>query len=151
MSETRELLNMIDNIKEKISDREYKELVEKTSQIHLKKHDLYEIKYVKQVLQLDCDNQQKKEFKLYNNIVKYVKTKTVKLLNSYNHDIDDVIEKPLEYGFKFMEKLEDGYETVMVHRNDVCVRVCGCNSKGWAGDIGVQYNEIIVASIKKIL
>jgi len=83
MEQLGELVNMIEEVKTKLTDKEYKELMEKSKEINDKKNydNLYKLKYIKQYL--------KNEFKDLNNpahtlIHSEIKTQIVKFNNDWN-------------------------------------------------------------------
>lgn len=92
MEQLGELVNMIEEVKTKLTDKEYKELMEKTKEINDKKKydNLYKLKYIKQYL--------KNEFKDLNNpthtkIISKIETKVVKFHEDWNeHMINSFIE-----------------------------------------------------------
>ena len=87
---SQELSNMIFNIKDKITDKEFKDLMDKLSVKHKEdERDTYELRYIKRDTRLFPTKYRNIGWRLNEKI----KTKKVKLGDVFNFDIDRIIEK----------------------------------------------------------
>ena len=154
---TQELSNMIFNIKNKITDKEFKDLMEKLSLKHKEdENDTYELRYIKRDTRLSVTTKNKIGWRMEEKI----KTKKVKLGDVFNFDIDKIIEKQNGFfnnkdikGFKFditngvryISTIEEGANVEWLPNNDVRDEDQDVDDCG----IFFLYNNILPIHIKK--
>ena len=156
---TQELSNMIFNIKDKITDKEFKDLMEKLSLKHKEdERDTYELRYVKRITRLCSTTRKNIGWRMDEKI----KTKKVKLGDVFNFDIDRIIEKQNGFfddidtrgynfeitiinGVRYISRIEGGVGVEWLPNHDVRDEDVDDDDNG----IFLIYNNIFPIHIKK--
>lgn len=156
---TQELSNMIFNIKDKITDKEFKDLMEKLSLKHKEdERDTYELRYIVRNTRLCSTTRKNIGWRMDEKI----KTKKVKLGDVFNFDIDRIIEKQNGFfddidtrgynfditkmnGVRYISRIESGVNVEWLPNHDVRDEDADDDDNG----IFLLYNHIFPIHIKK--
>lgn len=160
---SQELSNMIFNIKDKITDKEFKELMEKLSVKHKEdESDTYELRYIKRDTRLGRITNKNIGWRMNDKI----KTKKVKLADVCNCDINRIIEKQNGFfddidasrynyeitkmdGVRYFSKKHNGKEVEWLQNHDIRDEDGDVDDEDDCG-IWFAFSDIFPIHIKKL-